>query len=139
MVLGQKSCRIRKNIQNLRMPQSRRHGRPRSSRSQHSDSGGAGCRSSASMAKIIAAASIKVMDALFGFVARNDAECCKRELLERSWRRDWGMCNFQNKMTIFKKMAGRIFYDSRMLGVAPRPSRRFPMRRVHHRQTREIG
>ena len=66
---------------NLRMPQSRRHERPRSSRSQHSNPGGASCRSSASVAQIIAAASIKVMDALFGLVARNDAECCKRELL----------------------------------------------------------
>ena len=43
----------------------------------------------------IAVASIKVMDALFGFLARNDAECCKRELLGRSWRRDWAMRNFQ--------------------------------------------
>ena len=36
------------------------------------------------------------MDALFGFPARNDAECCKRELLGRSWRRDWAMHNFQH-------------------------------------------
>ena len=34
----------------------------------------ASCRSSASVAQIIAAASIEVMDALFGFVVRNDAE-----------------------------------------------------------------
>ena len=40
---------------------------------------------------MLAAASTKVMDALFGFPARNDVECCKRELLGRSWRRDWGM------------------------------------------------
>ena len=39
---------------------------------------------------MLAAASIEVMDALFGFLARNDAECCKRELLGRSWRRDRG-------------------------------------------------
>ena len=39
---------------------------------------------------MLAAASIKVRDALFGFLARNDAECCKRELLGRSWRRDRG-------------------------------------------------
>ena len=44
---------------------------------------------------MLAAASIKVMDALFGFVARNDAECCKRELLGRSWRRDWAMRDFR--------------------------------------------
>ena len=44
---------------------------------------------------MLAAASIKVMDALFGLVARNDAECCKRELLGRSWRRDWGMHDFR--------------------------------------------
>ena len=42
------------------------------------------------MTLMLAAASIKVMDALFGFPARNDAECCKRELLGRSWRRDRG-------------------------------------------------
>ena len=56
------------------MPQSRRHERPRRSRSQHSNPGGARCLSSASVAQIIAAASIKVMDALFGLVAQNDAE-----------------------------------------------------------------
>ena len=43
------------------------------------------------MTLMLTAASIKVMDALFGFLARNDAECYKRELLGRSWRRDWGM------------------------------------------------
>ena len=48
---------------------------------------------------MLAAASIKVMDALFGFPARNDAECCKRELLGRSWRRDWAMRNFQEICT----------------------------------------
>ena len=46
---------------------------------------------SAPVAQMLAAASIKVMDTLFGLVARNDAECCKRELLGRSRRRDWGM------------------------------------------------
>ena len=56
------------------MPQSRRHERPRSSRSQHSNPGGARCLSSASVTQILAAASIEVMDALFGLVARNDAE-----------------------------------------------------------------
>ena len=42
------------------------------------------------VAQMLAAASIKVMDALFGFLVRNDAERCKRELLGRSWRRDRG-------------------------------------------------
>ena len=37
---------------------------------------------------MLAAASIEVMDALFGFLVRNDAECCKREFLGRTWRRD---------------------------------------------------
>ena len=56
------------------MPQSRRHERPRSSRSQHSNPARARCLSSASVAQMLAAASIKVMDALFGFLAQNDAE-----------------------------------------------------------------
>ena len=89
--------RIRKNRRNLRMPQSRGFERPRRSRSQHSNPGGARCLSSASVAQMLAAASIKVMDALFGFLARNDAECCKRELLGRSWRRDWAMRKFRPK------------------------------------------
>ena len=42
----------------------------------------------APMTLMLAAASIKVMDALFGFLVRNDAECCKRELLGRRKRRD---------------------------------------------------
>ena len=58
-------------------PQSRRHERPRSSRLQHSTPGDASCRSSASVAQIIAAASIEVMEALFGFVSRDDAEWSK--------------------------------------------------------------
>ena len=52
-------------------------------------------RRSSSKAHGPAAASIKVIDGLFGFPARNDAECCKRELLGRSWRRDWGMHDFR--------------------------------------------
>ena len=83
------------NHRNLRMPQSRGFGRPRRSRSQHWNPGGARCLSSASVVQMLAAASIKVMDALFGFLARNDAECCKRELLGRSWRRDWAMRKFR--------------------------------------------
>ena len=87
----------RKNHRNLRMPQSRGFERPRRSRSQHWNPGGARCLSSASVAQMLAAASIKVMGALFGFPARNDAECCKREFLGRTWRRDWGMRKFQEK------------------------------------------
>ena len=56
------------------MPQSRGFERPRWSRSQHSNPGGARCLSSASVAQMLAAASIKVMDALFGLVALYDAE-----------------------------------------------------------------
>ena len=85
------------------MAQSRRHERSRSSRSQHSNPGDASCRSSASVALMLAAASIKVMDALFGLVARNDAECCKRELLGRSWRRDWAMRKFRPKNVFWRR------------------------------------
>ena len=46
---------------------------------------------------MLAAASIKVMDALFGFLAQNDAEWTKRELLGRTWRRDWAMRRFHQK------------------------------------------
>ena len=63
-----------KNVGNLRMAQSRHFGCPSRSRSQHWNPGGARCLSSASVAQMLAAASIKVMDALFGSVAQNDAE-----------------------------------------------------------------
>ena len=43
-----KFFRIRNNQRKSRLPQSRRHERPRSSSSQHSNSGGASCRSSGS-------------------------------------------------------------------------------------------
>ncbi len=69
-----KFWKIFENDRKLHMPHSRRHGRPRSSRSQHSNPGGARCLSSTSVKQMLAAASIKVMDALFGLVARNDAE-----------------------------------------------------------------
>ena len=69
-----KFWKIFQNDRKLHMPHSRRHGRPRSSRSQHSNPGGARCLSSMSVVQILAAASIKLMDALFGLVARNDAE-----------------------------------------------------------------
>ena len=99
------------------MPQSRRHERPRSSRSQHSNPGGGRCLSSASVAQMLAAASIKVMDALFGFPARNDAECCKRELLGRSWRRDWRMRRSSKNFEDFKfSNVGYEFRRSDALG-----------------------
>ena len=69
---------------------SRRYERPRSSRLVHSASFRARNLNKASMTLMLPAVSIKFMDALFGFLARNDAECCKRELLGRSWRRDRG-------------------------------------------------
>ena len=59
---------------NLRMAQSRRQVRPRSSRLQHSASFRARNPNKASMTLMLAAASIEVMDALFGLVVRNNAE-----------------------------------------------------------------
>ena len=91
------NVRIGENLRNLRNCQSRGFGPHRRSRSQHSNPGGARCLSSASVAQMLAAASIKVMDALFGFLARNDAEWTKRELLGRTWRRDWAMRQFRPK------------------------------------------
>ena len=84
-----------KNPRDLRMPQCRGFERPRRCRSQHWNPGGARCLSSASVAQMLAAASIKVMDALFGLVAQNDAETYRRELLGRTWRRDWASRTFR--------------------------------------------
>ena len=53
---GGKFFRIRKNHRNLRMSQSRGFGRPRRSRSQHWNPGGASCLSSTSVAQMLAAA-----------------------------------------------------------------------------------
>ena len=53
---------------------------------------------------MLAAASTKVMDALFGLIARNDAEWDRRELLGRSWRRDWGMRIFRHFLPIGQKL-----------------------------------
>ena len=96
---------MRTKSRKVRMAQSRRHERPGRSRSEAllelSNPGGARGLSSASVAQIIAAASIKVMDALFGFLARNDAEWTKRELLGRTWRRDWGMRQISTKKRFF--------------------------------------
>ena len=55
---------------------------------------------------MLRAASIKVMDALFGFLAQNDAEWTKRELLGRSWRRDWAMRKFLPKIGIRENFRG---------------------------------
>ena len=94
---------------NWRMAQSRRQVRPRSSRLVHSASFRARNPNKASMTLTPAAASIKVMDALFGLVARNDAECCKRELLGRSWRRDWAMRIFRAFCPIGQNLSGGQF------------------------------
>ena len=91
------NVQIGENYRNLRNSHSRGFERPRRSRSQHSTPGGPRCLSSASVVQMLAAASIKVMDALFGFLAQNDAEWTKRELLGRTWRRDWAMRKFQEK------------------------------------------
>ena len=112
-----KCWKIFENYRKSRMAQSRRHERPRRSRSQHSNPGGARCLSSASVAEMLAAASIKAMDALFGFPARNDAEWTKRELLGRSWRRDIGACtNFDPKTLFF--------------GSSPKCSKIFDLRKL---------
>ena len=103
-----------KNVRNLRMAQSRGFGCPSRSRSQHWNPGGARCLSSASVAQMLAAASIKVMDALFGLVAKNDAETYRRELLGRTWRRDWGMREFRPKNAFLrdrKKIVDWMLWD----------------------------
>ena len=76
------------------MAQSRRQVRPRSSNLDRSASFCARNPNKASMTLMLAAASIKVMDALFGFLAQNDAERSRLELLGRTWRRDWAMRQF---------------------------------------------
>ena len=73
------------------MSETRRFERPRSSRSQHSNPGGASCLFKASVAQIIAAARIWPTDVLEIQLAPQGFECCERELLGRSWRQDWGM------------------------------------------------
>ena len=60
-----------------------------------------------SMAQMLAAASIWAIDALFGLVARNDAEWHRRELLGRTWRRDWGMRIVRHLFTDRAKISGR--------------------------------
>ena len=106
-----------KNVGNLRMAESRHFGCPSRSRSQRWNPGGARCLSSASVAQMLAAASIKVMDALFGFLAQNDAEILtsRLELLGRTWRRDWAMRKFrpQNAFLGIRKN----FWGSDALGL----------------------
>ena len=122
------------------MPQSRRHERPRSSCSQHSNPGGANWLSSGSVAPMLAAASIKVMDALFGLVAQNDAERYRRELLGRTWRRDWGMHEFRPKNTFWR--TAKIYWDW-MLGGMIQTKRRIkhPTHPEHpiHKKTSGTG
>ena len=59
------------------------------------------------MTLMLAAASIEVMDALFGLVARNDEESYKREHLRRTSRRDWGMRIFFAIFAISLKITRR--------------------------------
>ena len=67
---------------------------------------------------MLAAASIKVMDALFGFLARNDAEWTKRELLGRTWRRDWAMRRFHVFLSPRKNFASfNFFCETDALGI----------------------
>ena len=61
--------KVRWFFRKLSALQSRRFGRPRSSRLQHSASFRTTKPNKASMTSMLAAASIQVMDALFGFVA----------------------------------------------------------------------
>ena len=111
------NVQIGENCRNLRNSQSRGFERPRRSCSQHSNPGGARCLSSASVAQMLAAASIKVMDALFGLVARNDAQCCKREFLGRSWRQDWAMPNFQLFFRSVKEIRPEYFFRFGCCGI----------------------
>ena len=113
------NARIGQNCRNLRNSQSRGFERPRRSRSQHSTPGGAMCLSSASVAQVLAAASIKVMNALFGFLAQNDAQGTKRELLGRTWRRDWAMRKFQenSESEIFSRFREKIAGPRKFLGL----------------------
>ena len=72
------------------------------------------------MAQMLAAASIWAIDAFFGLVARNDAECYKRELLGRSWRRDWAMRRCRPKNVFFGER--KKIVDSMLWVCAPQLS-----------------
>ena len=102
---------------NLRMAQSRRHERPRSSRLQHSASFRAGNPNKASMTLMLAAASICATDALERQLAPPGFQCCERDLLGRSKPRDWAMRDFSKKLPFPKKMRFPIFYESRKAWV----------------------
>ena len=54
------------------------------------------------------------MDALFGLVAQNDAERYRRELLGRTWHRDWGMRKFRPKNTF---LVDRKIYGVLVTGI----------------------
>ena len=80
--------------------QSRRQVRPRSSRLFHSASFRATKPNKASMAQMLAAAedprdAHARRDGPYSAQRRNDAEWHRRELLGRTWRRDWAMPDFQ--------------------------------------------
>ena len=67
---------------------------------------------------MLAAVSIKVMDALFGFLAQNDAETSRLELLGRTWRRDWAMRKFHVFLRTRKNFASfNFFCESDTLGL----------------------
>ena len=91
----------------MHMAQSRRHEHPRSSRLQHSASFRAGNPNKASMTLMLAAASICAADALERHLVPPGCECCERELLGRSWRRDWGMRNFTRFLPVGDPTADR--------------------------------
>ena len=76
---------------NLRMAQSRRQVRPRSSNLDVSASFCARNPNKASMTLMPAAASICATDVLERHLAQPGSECCERELLGRLWCRDWAM------------------------------------------------
>ena len=93
---------IFENYHKSRMPQSRRHERPRSFHLDHSASLRATKPNKASMSLMLAAASICTTDMLERHLAPPGFECCERELLGRPWRREWGMCNFRSFSKIFQ-------------------------------------
>ena len=94
-----------KNVRNLRVAQSRHFGCPSRSRPQHWNPGGARCLSSASVAQMLAAASIKVMDALFGLVAQNDAETYINERFWDGLGVEIGACANFGPKTLFWRTA----------------------------------
>ena len=90
-----KFCPIGQNARKMRMAQSRRHERPRSSRLQHSASFRARNPNKASMTLMLAAASICATDALERHLAPPGFQCCERDLLGRSKPQESGMRKFR--------------------------------------------